>query len=242
MERSPGTEARAAAGRSSWGLGRAETLRLLPIYLPVTLAGAAALVGAIWGFWLDSPSPAAGAGIFVLLASAIFAEAYPVPVDRLPDGSVALAAVFILGAGVLYGWEAAVIIAFLTRTTLEIAEHRPLVKLVYNGAVYALAGAACGGATSVFALHQHVGGRIAEIVLGGLAWYVVNIPLIAAIVARWARQKFTSVLAMTILGTAVSFAIMASVSLALVALWAQSPAYAVALAGPLIAVALYQRS
>jgi diguanylate cyclase (GGDEF)-like protein len=208
----------------------------------VTLAGAAALVAAVIGLHDNPPTAGGAAGIAVLLASAIFAEAYPVPVERLPDGSVALAAVFILGAGALYGWEAAIVIAFLTRTTLEIAERRPLVKLVYNGAVYALAGAACGAATSLFATHPHVGARIGEIVLGAVAWYVVNIPLIAAIVARWARERFRSVLTMTILGTAVSFAIMASVSLALVALWAQSPVYAVALAGPLIAVALYQRS
>jgi diguanylate cyclase (GGDEF)-like protein len=241
MTRAPETDARAPSS-GSWGLGLAETLRLMPIYLPVMLAGAAALVSAIVGLRNDPPSAASAAGIAVLLASAIFAEAYPVPVERLPDGSVALAAVFILGAGALYGWEAAIVIAFLTRTTLEIAEHRPLVKLVYNGAVYAVAGAACGAATSIFSTHPHVWARIAEIVLGALAWYVVNIPLIAAIVARWARQRFASVLTMTILGTAVSFAIMASVSLALVALWAQSPVYAVALAGPLIAVALYQRS
>jgi diguanylate cyclase (GGDEF)-like protein len=241
MTRAPETDARAPSS-GSWGLGLAETLRLMPIYLPVMLAGAAALVSAIVGLRNDPPSAASAAGIAVLLASAIFAEAYPVPVERLPDGSVALAAVFILGAGALYGWEAAIVIAFLTRTTLEIAEHRPLVKLVYNGAVYAVAGAACGAATSIFSTHPHVWARIAEIVLGALAWYVVNIPLIAAIVARWARQRFASVLTMTILGTAVSFAIMASVSLALVALWAQSPVYAVALAGPLIAVARYQRS
>jgi diguanylate cyclase (GGDEF)-like protein len=215
---------------------------LLPVYLPVTLAGAAALVAAIAGLWRDPPSIAAAAGSALLLAAAIFAEAYPVPVERLPDGSVALAAAFVLGAADLYGWEAAVVIAFLTRTTLEVAERRPLVKLVYNSAVYALAGAACGAAGSLFDSHPSVGGQILEILLGASAWYLVNIPLIAAVVARSTREPFWPLLANTVAGTAVSFAIMASLGLALVTLWAQSPLYAVALAGPLIALALYQRS
>ena len=57
----------------------------------------------------------------VLLAAALFAEAYPVPVERLPAGSVSLAAVFILGAGILFGWEAAVFVGLITRVTLELA-------------------------------------------------------------------------------------------------------------------------
>src|SRR6266446_7905577 len=231
-----------AGTRGSWGLGRAETLRLLPIFLAVTLAGAAALAAAIWGYIQAPPSTGSAFGIAVFLAAAIFAEAYPVPVERLPAGSVSLAAVFILGAGILFGWEAAVIVGLITRLALEFAEARPLVKLLYNSAVYGVAGAAAGLATAPFQLHQPAGTRVLEVLLGALAFYLVNVPLVAAIVSRWAREPFLSVLATSVLGTAVSFAIMASVSLALVALWTQSPLLAVALAGPLVAVALHQRS
>lgn len=241
MEASLDTAARGGR-RVSWGLGHAETLRLLPIFAPVTLAGATALGAAVWRLAVNPPTWGDAAGITVLLAAAIFAEAYPVPVERLPSGSVALAAVFVLGAGVLYGWEAAVIVGLMTRVTMEVAERRPLVKLLYNGSVYAVAGAATGLAVSPFHGHESVGARMLEILLGALAWYLVNIPLIAAIVARWARETFRMVLSTAVLGTAVSFAIMASVSLALVALWSQSPLYAVALAGPLVAVALHQRA
>jgi len=241
MQSAPEAGSRTAS-KHTWGLGRAETLRLLPIFLPVTLAGAAALVAAIWGYTVHPPSAESAAGIVVLLAAAIFAEAYPVPVERLPAGFVSLAAVFILGSGILFGWEAAVVIGLITRVALELAEDRPLVKLLYNGAVYAVAGAAAGLTTNFFAHHQPVGTRIVEVLLGAFAFYLVNVPLVAGIVARWAREPFRVVLATSVLGTAVSFAIMASVSLALVALWTQSPAYAVALAGPLIAVALHQRA
>ena len=118
--------------------------------MPVTVAGAASVVAAMWGYSMSPPSPGDAAGIVVLLAAAIFAEAYPVPVERLPAGSVSLAAVFILGSGILFGWEAAVIVGLITRIALEFAEDRPLVKLIYNGAVYALAGLAAGLATNFF--------------------------------------------------------------------------------------------
>ena len=42
--------------------------------------------------------------------------------------------------------------------------------------------------------------------------------------------------------TAATFAIMFSVSLALVVLWTQSPSLALVLVGPLVAVALHQRA
>jgi diguanylate cyclase (GGDEF)-like protein len=210
--------------------------------LPVTAAGATALAFAI-AKSLEAPFALGvlGGGI-VLLAAAIFAEAYPVPVDRLPSGTVALAAVFILGAGIIYGWEAAVIIGFVTRFGLELAERRPLVKLIYNSSVYALCGLAAGLAISPFKLHEPAGLRFLEVIVGAAAFYLVNVPLIAGIIALSVKESFRVVLGTSVVGTAVTFAIMASVSLALVALWLQSPVYAVALAGPLIAVALHQRS
>ena len=52
---------------------------------------AAALVSAMAGYILNPPSITDAAGIVVLLAAALFAEAYPVPVERLPAGSVSLA-------------------------------------------------------------------------------------------------------------------------------------------------------
>src|SRR5205823_6101508 len=67
-------------------------------------------------------------------------------------------------------------------------------------------------------------------------------PLVAGIMALWARQPFYPLLRSSVIWTGASFAIMASVSLMLDALWKQSPVLAAALIGPLVAVALYQRS
>ena len=128
------TEEGSGSGRIS-----RETRYLLPVVLPVVLAGFAAVFAAIWQRWEIRRRPSTVAGVLALLAAALFSEAFPVPVENLPGGRLSLSAVFILGAGVLYGWPAAVFVAVLTRVTLEIVERRPRIKLYYNGAVFALA-------------------------------------------------------------------------------------------------------
>jgi diguanylate cyclase (GGDEF)-like protein/putative nucleotidyltransferase with HDIG domain len=80
------------------------------------------------------------------------------------------------------------------------------------------------------------------VLLAATAFYAVNLPLVAAIVARWAREPFLDLLRRAVRSTFVVFAIMASVTLMLAALWERSPFLAAALAGPLLAIALYQRS
>src|SRR5579863_9684351 len=126
-----------------------DTLHLAPIFLPVTLAGYSAVGYALWRLAHTSPSLGYVAGVFALLVAAIFAEAFPVPVDNLLSGGrVSLAATFILGAAMIYGWPAAVVVGLLTRASLEVAARRPPVRLLYNTALYALAGAAAGAATA----------------------------------------------------------------------------------------------
>jgi diguanylate cyclase (GGDEF)-like protein len=234
---------RGAVENSAERLFSRDTLHLAPIFLPVTLAGYSALGYAIWRLAHTTPSLGYVAGVVALLIAAIFAEAFPVPVDNLLSGGrVSLAATFILGAAMIYGWPAAVVVGLLTRATLEVAERRPPVRLLYNTGLYALAGAAAGAATAPFSRHEHVALLLAEVVAGAAAFYLVNVPLIAAIMARSSGKRFLPLLRQCVVWTGASSAIMASVSLALKALWDESPFLALALAGPLVAVALHQRS
>jgi diguanylate cyclase (GGDEF)-like protein len=219
-----------------------DTLRLLPVFLPVTVAGFTAVALALRALSLDPPTPKWTAGVAVLLVAALLAEAFPVPVDNLPGGHVSLALIFILGAAMLYGWPAAVIVGLLTRAILELIQHRPLVRLLYNSTLYAFAAALAGAVTSLFDGRSGVPWLVLEVIAAATAFYAVNIPLVAAIMARASRQPFLPLLRVSVMWTAGSFAIMASVSLALKALWDQSPVLVAALAGPLVAVALHQRS
>jgi diguanylate cyclase (GGDEF)-like protein/putative nucleotidyltransferase with HDIG domain len=219
-----------------------ETARLLPILIPTALAGFALLGVAIFWFAASGPSAAVLGGVLALLLAATFVEAHPVPIEGISSEGISLAAVFIVGTGVIYGWAPAVIMGFLTRALIEIVQRRPLIRLSYNAAVYAIGGAAAGAASSLGANEAGVASLLLQVLLGAAAFYAVNIPLIAAIISRWAREPFLPLLKRSIYWTAVPFSIMASVSLMLAVLWERSPLLAIALVGPLVAIALYQRS
>src|SRR2546429_328603 len=73
------------------------------------------------------------------------------------------------------------------------------------------------------------------------AFYVVNIGLLGLLFARLRAQPVLQTLRGTLVSTTVPFAVMASLSVILVALWDRSPYLAIALVGPLVSIALYQR-
>lgn len=219
-----------------------ETIRLLPLFVPVALTGAVLLGTAAVTFAASRPSAAVLAGVLALLAAAAFVEAHPVPIDGIASGGISLAAVFIVGAAVIYGWAPAVILGFLARALIELIERRPTIRLTYNSAVYALGGAAAGGAAGLVASHRGVVLLLLQVLASAAAFYAVNIPLVASVIARWTGEPFFPLLRRSVYWTAVPFSIMASVSLMLAVLWERSPLLAIALVGPLVAIALYQRS
>jgi diguanylate cyclase (GGDEF)-like protein len=181
-------------------------------------------------------------GVLALTVAATFVEAYPVPIEGISSGGVSLTAVFIVGAAVIYGWAPAIIIGFIARASIELVQRRPAIRLAYNSSVYALGGGAAGAAAALVGAHNGVGGLFVEVILGAGAFYAVNIPLTAGIISRWSREPFMPLLERSIYWTVVPFSIMASVSLMLAVLWERSPFLATALVGPLVAIALYQRS
>jgi GGDEF domain-containing protein len=219
-----------------------ETARLLPIVVPVALSGFGVLAFAIGEFVASNPEPEVLAGVFALLLAATFVEAHPVPIEGISSEGISLAAVFIVGTAVIYGWAPAVVMGFLTRALIELFQRRPAIRLSYNSAVYSLGGGAAGLAASVGAKETGVASLLLQVLLAAAAFYAVNIPLIAAIISRWTREPFLPLLQKSVYWTAVPFSIMASVSLMLAVLWERSPLLAIALVGPLVAIALYQRS
>jgi diguanylate cyclase (GGDEF)-like protein/putative nucleotidyltransferase with HDIG domain len=227
------------------GLLSRETVRLLPIVFPAALAGAAALVAAAVTFATSAPSLGLVAGVLALLAAAAFVEAHPVPIEGVSAEGISLGAVFVVGVAVIYGWAEAVMLGFLARTLIELIQRRPPIRLIYNGSVYALGSAAAGGAVALVATQASgvgVGALFLEILAAAAAFYAVNIPLVAIVISRWSRQPLLPILRQSIYWTVVPFSIMASVSLMLTVLWRNSPLLAIALVGPLVAIALYQRS
>ena len=220
------------------------TARLLPVLVPVTLAGATAVVAAAYALAADPPSVAEFAGLVALLAAATLAEAFPVPIELegVAAGGVSLTAVFIVGTAILYGPAPAVVTSFTALALIQVSQRRGGVRLAYNSAVYALCGAAAGGAAALVDRWESVGSLLVAVVLASVAFYAVNVVLIAAIVGVSASRPILRLLSRSLRFTAVPFSIMASVSLILIVLWERSPLLSAALVGPLVAVALYQRS
>ncbi len=218
-----------------------ETARLLPIVAPVVFGATVVVVLALSAIAALEPSLSTLLGLAALLLASTFVEAFPVPIENVPVGGTSLATVFIVGTAVVYGWAPAILVGLLTQVMVEVTRRQPLIRVLYNSSVYALASAAAGGVT-VGVPNDGFGWLAVEVALASTAFYAVNLPLVVAVVSRWARDGFFSLLDRAVSSTFIPFAIMASLTLMLAVLWDRSPFLSAALLGPLAAIALYQRS
>jgi diguanylate cyclase (GGDEF)-like protein/putative nucleotidyltransferase with HDIG domain len=208
----------------------------------VGLAGLAVLAGSLVELAGGHRELVELTGSLVLLGAAILAERFPVPLG-VGSGGVSLAAVFIVGAGYLYGWAPAIVVGCVTRGVFEVLQQRRRIdRLVYNTATYGLAAGAAGLAAGVAPHDGDSRWLICNVLLASTAFYVTNVVLIAAVIATASRQRVNAVLDETVRTTASLFGIMFTVSLMLDVLWQRAPILSAALLGPLLALALYQRS
>jgi signal transduction histidine kinase len=212
--------------------------RLLPVVVPVTTAGAALLLGALAA--LDFPTREAVAGFITLLLAAAITEAFPVPIEGVAAGRTSLATIFIVGGGVIYGWPTATALGFTTMATVEVTRRRPPSRVAFNVGLYTLAAGAGGAAASLVA-DGDLGSLVLAAVCGSSAFYVVDIALLAAVIARSSGTPFFSSYGRAVYSTLLPFGVIASLTVILVVLWDRSPFVAIALIAPLVAIALYQR-
>jgi diguanylate cyclase (GGDEF)-like protein len=215
--------------------------RVLAILAPVYAAALAVLVWACISFASSSPSTTTIVGVVVLLLASTIAERFPVPLEGVDAGGVSLSFVFGIGAVVLFGWDAGVLVLFAAPTIMQLIERRPPVRVAYNASVFALGGAAAGALVQSFH-HDSAALIFASVAAGAAVDYTVNMFLIDLVIAVDARTPFTSLIRSSVRWTILPFALMASASVTLVVLWQRSPYLAATLIGPLLAIALYQRS
>jgi signal transduction histidine kinase len=214
--------------------------RILPVLVPVIVAGILVTVAAAWSFGASGPRGDTLAGLLALLLAAVVAEAFPLPIERVPVGRTSLATVFIVAAATIYGWAAATVVAVLTMALVELGRRRPLSRVSYNVALYALSAAAAGGAASLVD-GSSLGSMAFATLLAACAFYLVDVGLLAAVVSRATGEPVLQFLRGVLAWTAIPLGVMASLTIILVVLWDQSPFLAVALVGPLVAVDLYER-
>ena len=216
--------------------------RLNALILPVCLAGLGVLSAAAYVFATTEHSARALISLAALTAAATLAERFPVPINAETGGGVtSLTFVFAVAAIVLFGWAAGALLLLAATAIVQLAQHRPLQRISFNVAVLALVALAAGVLIAPIQ-GESVGAVIARVVVAATADNIVNIVLISAAIALSTNQPYIELMKTHVRATIVPFAFMASAALMLVVLWERSPVLSVALVGPLLAIALYQRS
>ena len=215
--------------------------RLSVVVVPVCAAGLPLVVAALWHLATTAPNATTLLAIAALLAGAVLAERFPVPLDGVDSGGVSLGYVFAVSAVVLFGWAPAVLISCVGTSVVHALEHRPPLRIFYNLSVSALK-VSTAAALVALVRGPDVAALLAAVGLAAFADYAVNLLLITAVVARSSGRPFVPAFVANARATVVAFTLMASAALMLVILWERSPLLSAALVGPLIAIALYQRS
>jgi diguanylate cyclase (GGDEF)-like protein len=220
---------------------RAVPRQLLPILVPVWAGGIAAAGAAAVSVAFDRHGAAEIAGVVAFLAVSMIAERFPVPLDGIDTRGLSLGVVFGVSAVVLFGWAAGSLVLILANAAIGLLEHRPAIRVAYNVAVFAIGVAMAGlliapiGGDDPFSLLARVG-------VAFTVYHAINLVLISAVVARSTDRPFLPLVRSQVRATIVPYALMASAALMLVVLWERSPFFSAALIGPLLAIALYQRS
>ncbi len=217
------------------------THRLAPIVAPICLLGLGSVFAAAFSFATEHHSTSRLIGVAALLAASTLASHFPVPLAGPDSGGVSLSFVFGASAIVLFGWDAGVLVAFAAPVLIQFLEHRPPIRIAYNGSVFAVAAGAGGLLVSLIG-GQGTDALTAKVAIAATTQYAINLVLISLVVAASSRRPFLGLIRASLRWTLVIFALMASAALMLVVLWQRSPLLSAALVGPLLAIALYQRS
>jgi diguanylate cyclase (GGDEF)-like protein len=213
---------------------------LFPVVAPVCLAGLVTVVAAVISFGGESHSATVFAGLAAFLGASLLADRFPVPVDDLDANGISLAFVFGLAAIVLFGWAAGVLVVSATPAIMHFLDRRPPIRIAYNASAFALT-AACAGIVIAPLGDGTPALMAARVVVATYACYLVNVLLITAVVARATRRSWRGQIVSSVRKTIFPFTLMGSAALTLVCLWDRSPLLSLALAGPLLAIQLYQR-
>src|SRR3954447_17837001 len=217
--------------------------RLLAVVAPVSLVGVAPFCAAAVFFLRDPGSTTTVVGVLAFLVASTLAERFPVPVEGADANGVSLGFVFTVAALVLFGWAPATVVCVVAPTIVAIVwRTRPPIRAIFNAGVFGIVGALAG------LILRYLNGMDApmlalKVLAMAATLYTVNILLVtAAIAASGSEFGYFKLIRSNVRWTIVPFTLMGSTALMLVVLWERTPLLFAALAGPLVAISLYQRS
>jgi diguanylate cyclase (GGDEF)-like protein len=216
--------------------------RLLTVVAPVSLVGVAVYVAATFAFLRAPGSNETIAGVCAFIVASTLAERFPVPVEGADANGLSLGFVFAVAALVLFGWAPATFVYVTAPTLVQLVQRKPLIRTIFNAGLFGIVGTIAGSVLT----HMH--GRsptetLAQVVTTAAILYTVNLLLVtAAISASGSELGYGRLIRSNVRWTILPFTLMASSALMLVVLWQRTPYLFGALAGPLVAISLYQRS
>lgn len=216
--------------------------RLLSVVGPVSVVGVAAYLAAVYTFARHPASATTIVGVCAFLLASTLAERFPVPVDGTDANGVSLGFVFAVAGLVLFGWAPATFVYATAPTVVALLDRRPLIRTVFNAGAFGLVGTIAGLLLRSF--HGHGSAAILlQVSITAVVIYTVNIAVVTgAISASGSERSYVDLVRANTRSTVLPFALMASTALMLVVLWQRTPYLFIALAGPLAAISLYQRS
>ena len=217
-------------------------VRLLAVVAPVSLVGVAAYIAATFSFLRAPGSAGTIAEVAAFLVASTLAERFPVPVEGADANGLSLGFVFAVAALVIFGWAPATFIYVTAPALVQIIQRKPLIRTVFNAGLFGIVGTIAG--STLTHLHGRSPGAIlAQVVATAAILYAVNLLLVtAAISASGSEIAYPRLIRSNVRWTILPFTLMASSALMLVVLWQRTPFLFGALAGPLVAISLYQRS
>jgi diguanylate cyclase (GGDEF)-like protein/putative nucleotidyltransferase with HDIG domain len=190
-------------------------------------------------------STALSVGLFLVLA--LFAELKPVPLEVDGKRLVSLAFIFLISTLMLFGWEYAVVVGAASMLIAEAYGRRPLLRLLFNAAVYAVAVFAASLPAVWLSVgvgssdHMAYARLIASVFVTGAIFVAVNVFLVCFAIALFESLSPREVLIDHLRHSAPAFVTMAFLAALAVILWSVEPPLLLLLAGPLITLSLYQR-
>ena len=216
--------------------------RLLAVVAPVSLVGVAAYLAATLSFLRDPGPGTTIGGVCAFIVASTLAERFPVPVEGADANGLSLGFVFAVAALVLFGWAPATVVYATAPTLVALAQRKPLIRTLFNAGLFGIVGSVAGGVLAE--MHgDDAWALLAQVSVTAAILYSVNLLLVtAAIAASGSEIGYVQLIRSNVRWTILPFTLMASSALMLVVLWQRTPFLFVALAGPLVAISLYQRS
>jgi diguanylate cyclase (GGDEF)-like protein/putative nucleotidyltransferase with HDIG domain len=198
-------------------------------------------MAAVIVFGRESHSATMLLGVLGMFLASALAQRFPVPLNDVDASGVTLMFVFGVAAVVLFDTASGVLVVFAATALVGLVEHRPLVRIAYNASTFALS-AGAGGALIALLPGTEPESVVARVTVCAVVYYAVNVVLTTAVVSLSGKRALVASIGSNTRNTIMPFTLMGSAALILVVLWQRSPSLSIALIGPLLAIALYQRS